>query len=129
MLKARSSPGFTMIEVLVALALMLAGLAGAGIVLGQSIQYERESGSRRAAIRLAGSLADELRALDRDATTSIASDAPAIRAWTTSVLAVLPEGSAARVDVEAALPARYRITIEWPVAGLGVQRLVLPVTT
>jgi hypothetical protein len=27
------------------------------------------------------------------------------------------------------MPARYTITIEWPVAGLGVQRLVLPVTT
>ena len=129
MLKARFAAGFTMIEVLVALALMLAGLAGAGIVHGQSIQCERESGSRRAAIRLAGSLAEELRALDRDASTSIASDAPAIRAWTTSVLAVLPAGSVARVDVEAALPARYRITIEWPVAGLGMQRLVLPVTT
>jgi len=129
MLKARFAAGFTMIEVLVALALMLAGLAGAGIVLGQSIQYERESGSRRAAIRLAGSLAEELRALDRDVSTSIASDAPEIRAWTTSVLAVLPAGSVARVDVEVAVPARYRITIEWPVAGLGMQRLVLPVTT
>ena len=118
-----------MVEVLVALALMLAGLAGAGIVLGQSIQYERESGSRRAAIRLAGSLAEELRALDRDTSTSIAPDAPEIRAWTTSVLAVLPAGSAARVDVEVAIPARYRITIEWPVAGLGMQKLVLPVTT
>ena len=118
-----------MIEVLVALALMLAGLAGAGIVLGQSIQYERESGSRRAAIRLAGSLADELRALDRDVGASIAPDAPAIRAWTTAALAALPTGSVARVDVEMSMPARYRITIEWPVAGLGMQRLVLPVTT
>ena len=69
MLKAHSTAGFTMIEVLVALALMLAGLAGAGIVLGQSIQFERESGSRRAAIRLAGSLAEELRALDVEAIT------------------------------------------------------------
>jgi prepilin-type N-terminal cleavage/methylation domain-containing protein len=129
MLRARIADGFTMIEVLVALALMLAGLAGAGIVLGQSIQYERESGSRRAAIRLAGSLAEELRALDRDASTSIAPDAPEIRTWTTSVLAVLPAGSVARVDVEVAVPARYRITIEWPVTGLGMQRLVLPVTT
>ena len=121
--------GFTMIEVLVALALMLAGLAGAGIVLGQSIQYERESGSRRAAIRLAGSLAEELRALDRDASASIAPDAPAINAWTIAALAALPTGSVAQVDIETAVPARYRITIEWPVAGLGMQRLVLPVTT
>ena len=118
-----------MIEVLVALALMLAGLAGAGIVLGQCIQYERESGSRRAAIRLAGSLAEELRALDRDMGASIEPDAPAIRAWTTAAIAALPAGSAARVDVEMVVPVRYRITIEWPVAGLGMQRLVLPVTT
>lgn len=118
-----------MIEVLVALALMLAGLAGAGIVLGQSIQYERESGTRRAAIRLAGSLAEELRALDRDASASIAVDAPAIRAWRTAALAALPTGSIAQVEIEIALPARYRITLEWPVSGLGMQRLVLPVTT
>ncbi len=52
-------------KTLIALALMLAGLAGAGIVLGRSIQYERESGTRRTAIRLAGSVAEELRALNR----------------------------------------------------------------
>jgi len=118
-----------MIEALVALALMLAGLAGAGIVLGQSIQYERESGSRRAAIRLAGSLADELRALNRDAVASVAPDSAAIRDWKAAAQAVLRTGSDARVAVEAGVPARYRITIEWPVAGLGMQRLVLPVTT
>ncbi len=43
MLIERTVGGFTLVETLVALALMLAGLAGAGIVLGQSIQYERES--------------------------------------------------------------------------------------
>ena len=71
----------------------------------------------------------ESRSSGSQRSTSIASDAPEIRAWTTSVLAVLPAGSVARVDVEVAVPARYRITIEWPVAGLGMQRLVLPVTT
>jgi prepilin-type N-terminal cleavage/methylation domain-containing protein len=126
MLKAR---GFTLVEALVALALMLAGLAGAGIVLGRSIQQERESGSRRAAIRLAGSLAEELRALDRDAAASVAPDAPAVLAWSVAARAALPAGSTATLAVDAGLPARYRITIEWPVAGLGMQRLVLPVTT
>jgi prepilin-type N-terminal cleavage/methylation domain-containing protein len=67
MLSRRRPRGFTLVEALVALALMLAALAGAGLVLGRSIQHERESGTRRAAIRLAGSLAEELRALDRDA--------------------------------------------------------------
>lgn len=126
MLKPR---GFTLVEALVALALMLAGLAGAGIVLGRSIQQERDSGSRRAAIRLAGSLADELRALDRDAVASLAPDAPAITAWSAAARAALPAGSSATVQTEAGAPARYRITIEWPVAGVGMQRLVLPVTT
>jgi prepilin-type N-terminal cleavage/methylation domain-containing protein len=123
------SGGFTLIEVLVALALMLAGLAGAGIVLGRSIQQERESGSRRAALRLAASLADELRALDSDPAASIAPDAPALDAWYAAVRAALPAGTVARVEVDAGVPDRYRITIEWPVAGLGMQRLVLPVTT
>jgi len=59
--------GFTLIEALVALALLLAGIAGAGIMLGQSIQYERESGSRRIAIEASvsgrdlGSAAREVR--------------------------------------------------------------------
>ncbi len=121
--------GFTLVEVLVALVLMLAGLAGAGIVLGRSIQQERESGSRRAALRLAASLADELRALDRDPAASLAPDAPVFDAWHASVRASLPAGTVARVEVDAGPPAAYRITIEWPVSGLGMQRLVLPVTT
>jgi len=121
--------GFTLIEVLVALVLLLAGIAGAGIVLGQSIQYERESGGRRAALRFAASLADELRSLDRDPAASLAADAPAIRAWTAAVESVLPDGSTARVELEGTSPARYVIRIEWPVAGVGTQRILLPVTT
>jgi len=123
------SRGFTLVEVLVALALMLAGLAGAGLVLGRSIQQERESGSRRAAIRLAGSMAEELRALGRDTGVSLPPDAPAVLAWSAAVQAALPAGTLASVDVETGPPAHYRITIEWPVTGLGMQRLVLPVTT
>lgn len=123
------SRGFTLTEALVALAIMLACLAGAGLVLGRSIQHERESGTRRAAIRLAGSLAEELRALDRDFVASVPADSPALAAWTASALASLPAGSAARVEITPGTPARYRITIEWAVAGLGMQRVVLPVTT
>jgi Tfp pilus assembly protein PilV len=129
MLKDRYSGGFALIEVLVALMLMLAGLAGAGIVLLQSVQYERESSHRRAAIRFAGSLAEELRALNRGDGIALAADAPAILAWAATVAAVLPAGSIARVEADESIPVNYLISIEWPVAGVGVQRLVLPVTT
>lgn len=121
--------GFTLVEALVALALMLVGLAGAGLALGRSIQHERESGNRRAALRLAASLADELRALDRDAFATLAPDSPAIADWSAAVIAALPEGASAHVDRDGAMPEGYLIRIEWPVAGVGMQRLVLPVTT
>ncbi len=129
MLRRDVARGFTLVEALVALALMLTGLAGAGIVLGQSVQYERDSSHRRTAIRLAASLAEELRALDRDTDARLEADAPAILAWSAAVDAALPEGSAGRVEVAGTIPDGYLITIEWPVAGLGIQRLLLPVTT
>lgn len=129
MLNQKLLHGFTLVEALVALALMLAGLAGAGLVLGRSIQHERESGNRRTALRFAASLADELRALDRDAFASLEPDAPAITAWMAAVSAALPAGTSARVERDDEIPARYFIRIEWPVAGAGMQRLVLPVTT
>ncbi len=129
MLSVRSARGFTLIEALVGLALMLAGLAGASLVLLQSVQYERESSNRRAAIRFAGSLAEELRALGRGDGIPLAADAPAILAWTAAVESALPAGSVARVEVGESSPVSYRISIEWPVAGVGMQRLVLPVTT
>ncbi len=129
MLTGRSCRGFTLIEALVALTVMLAGLAGASLMLLQSVQYERESSNRRAAIRLAASLADELRALRRDDGTPLAADAPVFVAWIARVEAALPSGSSARVDIAGANPADYRITIEWPVSGVGLQRLTLPVTT
>lgn len=129
MLIAPRSRGFTLVEALVALTLMLAGLASAGIVLGRSIQYERESGTRRTAIRLAGSMAEELRALDREPADSIPADTPALAVWSEAAVASLPAGSTARVEFAPDMPTEYRITIEWPVAGLGLQRIVLPVTT
>jgi prepilin-type N-terminal cleavage/methylation domain-containing protein len=128
-LSLRDQCGFTLVEALVALALMLAGIAGAGIVLGQSIQYERESSNRRTAIRLASSLAEELRAMDRDAFVSLPLDAPAILAWSSAAAAALPSGSRASVELDADVPGRYLVRIEWPAAGVGIQRVVLPVTT
>jgi prepilin-type N-terminal cleavage/methylation domain-containing protein len=129
MLNSGDTRGFTLIEALVALALMLAGLAGGSILLLQSVQYERESSNRRAAIRLAASLADELRALGRDDGMPLAEDSPPIAAWIATVESTLPAGASARVVAGGANPAAYRIEIQWPVAGSGPNRLILPVTT
>lgn len=128
MLTMARARGFTLVEVLVALVLMLAGLAGGSLLLLQSVQYERESSNRRAAIRHAASLAEELRALDRGDGKPLPADTPAIAAWIATVEMTLPAGSAARVDIERENPAGYRIEIAWPVAGSGRNRLVLPVT-
>lgn len=129
MLIRHTEAGFSMVEALVALALLLAGVAGASLLLLQCVQYERESSNRRAAIRLAGSLAEELRALRRDDGEPLAADAAAIVAWITDVETALPAGSSARVDVEGSRPARYTIRIAWPVAGQGMQLLRFPVAT
>jgi len=129
MLNRPADAGFSLIETMVALTLLLAGIAGASLLLLQCVQYERESSNRRAAIRLAGSLAEELRALRRDDGEPLAADAAAIVAWIAGVEAALPVGSTARVDVLGSRPARYTIQIEWPVAGQGSQRLRFPVAT
>jgi prepilin-type N-terminal cleavage/methylation domain-containing protein len=128
MLTATSMRGFTLVEALVALALMLAGLAGGSLLLLQSMQYERESSNRRAAMRFAASLAEELRALDGGDGLPLAADSPAIITWIGAVESTMPAGSTARVHAARVSPAGYQIEIEWPVAGSGRNRLVLPVT-
>ncbi len=128
MLIRHSMAGFSLIEAMVALALLLAGLAGASLLLLQCVQCERESSNRRAAIRFMGSLAEELRAL-RPGTGAIAADDAAIAAWIADVESVLPAGSSAGVEVAAMRPTRYSIRIAWPVAGGGMQSLNLAVVT
>lgn len=128
MLTSASMRGFTLVETLVALALMLAGLAGGSVLLLQSMQYERESSNRRAAMRFAASLAEELRALDGGDGLPLATDSPAVIAWTAAVESTLPAGSTARLHATRVSPAGYQIEIAWPVAGSGRNRLLLPVT-
>jgi Tfp pilus assembly protein PilV len=129
MLNRETTSGFSLIEALVALTLLLAGVAGASLLLLQSVQYEREASNRRTALRLAASLSEELRALRRDDGVPMAADAAVITAWIAHVRSALPAGAVARVEVGGARPARYMIVIEWPVAGIGSQRLNLAVVT
>jgi type II secretory pathway pseudopilin PulG len=129
MLRRRGMRGFTLIEALIALALTLAGVAGATVLLLQGVQHERESATRRNALRLAGSLAEELRSAGRGDGTALPADAPVIVAWRELARSVLPAGAEARAEPVGAEPAAYRITIDWPVAGSGMQRFTLVVTT
>lgn len=151
MLRATGSRGFTLVEALVALAILLAGLAGAAALLLQTVQQERESGNRRAALRLATSMADQLRAVRRpdgrpvlaiagvdparactDEPDSCAAEQAAGRLlaeWTADVLLALPQGTSAAVAVPDASIPDYLIAIDWPSAGGVAQRLEFPVST
>lgn len=128
MLSRRAIRGFTLIEAMVALGILLAGIAGSSVMLLRSVQHERESATRRTAIRLAGSLAEELRVLQPPAGASLPADAPALSAWRAAAMSALPDGAEARVEPAGTAPPMYRVTIAWPVAGLGLQRLALAIT-
>jgi type IV pilus modification protein PilV len=143
--------GFTLIEALVAIAILVAGLAGSAALLLRTIQQERESGSRRAALRIATSMADQLRAIRRPdgrallAITGIAAatacaDQPAscapeqaaerLRAtWATEAARSLSQGAAVNVAVPDPLVPEYLISIDWPATGGDKERLRFPVTT
>ncbi len=151
MLKNGPARGFTLIEAIVALAIMVAGLAGSAALLLQSVRQERESGSRRAALRIATSMADQLRAIRRpdgrpvlaitgvepaaacaDRPASCASENAAERlraAWAAEAAFTLPQGAAVSVAVPDAFVPEYLISIDWPATGGGTERLRLPVTT
>ena len=119
------TPGFSLVEALVALMVLLAGIAGAALLLLQTVQYERESANRRAALRFAGSLAEELRAL-RPADG--AAMAPDIAPWAAQVEAAMPVGTIAGLRAAGTTPPQYGISIEWPVAGGERVQLRLAVT-
>lgn len=143
--------GFTLIEALVAIAIMVVGIGGSAALLLQTIRQERESASRRTALRIANSMADQLRTVRRPdgravlAITGItAADACVnqpgsceseraaerlLVAWIAEARSALPQGALASVAVPDAQVAEYLISIDWPAAGGGVERLRMPVTT
>lgn len=151
MLKSRPTRGFTLPEALVAIAIMVTGLAGSAAMLLKTVVQERESGSRRAAIRIAASLAEQLRAIRRPdgrpvlAITGVepgtacagqaSSCAPEYAAeqlraiWEAEAAFVLPRGATVGVDVPDPLLPEYLISINWPAVGGGTEQLRLPVTT
>ena len=142
--------GYTLPEALVALALLSLGLGTTTLMLVQAIRHEREAACRTAAVRTAGSLAEQLRLLRRsdglplqsiaDANESPACAADAadctleleaarvLEAWRARVTAHLPEGSASTVAVLDEAAPSYLIRIEWPdpgAAGRSALRLAV----
>jgi Tfp pilus assembly protein PilV len=135
----RHQHGFSLPEALVALTLLSSSLATTALMLVQAVRHEREAACRAAAVRLAGSLAEQLRLLRRSdgqplqaiadasepasclaaADCAVESDAAdVLAAWRNEVAASLPADSNARVSVLGQAPASYLIQIDWPdVAG------------
>lgn len=134
--------GFALAETLIALTLLSFGLTSSVALLLQALRHERESTTRTAALRLAASLGDELRALRRPdgrallAVTGETSDiacaepsavcaaessaAAALVAWREQLTTALPAGARGSVEVsDPAIPA-YLIAMAWPSAGADV---------
>lgn len=151
MLTSARARGFTLIEALVAVVIMIAGLASSAMILLQTVRQEGESASRRAALRVAASMADQLRALrrpDGHAVLAITGISPIVAcadhppscetelaaervriSWLADAAYSLPLGAAAEVSVpDPALP-EYLVSIGWPAIGGGREQLRLPVTT
>ncbi len=132
--------------------MLSAGIAGAATVLVQTVRHGREASERVAAVRLAESLAEDLRALrrpdgralgsvaDLDAAVACADSPPScpleheaarrLAAWRRLVIGLLPVGAAAYVVIPDPAVAVYAIRIEWrPPADTRDSVVVLPVET
>jgi Tfp pilus assembly protein PilV len=125
-------------EALAALTLLSMGLGTTTLMLVQAVRHEREAACRTAAVRTAGSLAEQLRLLRRSdgrpLQAIVAPGEPAdcataedcdielkasrtLATWQANASASLPEGSTSQVEVLAEAPPSYLIRIEWPDLG------------
>ena len=132
-------PGFALIESLVAITLLSAGLAGSAALLVQTLRQQHAATYRAIALRQAVSLADALRVLRRadgrplQAVTSpgaMPACAPApddcmlersarrqIDDWQAATAALLPTGSMAQVTLLPISPIAYLVRLTWRVPG------------
>jgi len=127
--------GFSLPEVLVALTLLSSSLATTALMLVQALRHEREAACRSTAVRLAGTLAEQLRLLQRSdgrplqsiagvggpASCEVAADCVVesdatrvLDAWYGEAHANLPAGSSAGVELLGDAPPAYLIRIDWP---------------
>lgn len=133
--------GIALVESLVAITLLGVGLGGSAALLVQAIGNEREAALRATALRHANSLADELRALLRDAgppveitvTPDVLRDcaepgdpctpeqwiAWRVADWHRTALAALPEGGSAGVELLDGPRPSWRVILAWPGSDLA----------
>ncbi|HEY2841246.1 MAG TPA: prepilin-type N-terminal cleavage/methylation domain-containing protein, partial [Pirellulales bacterium] len=108
-------PGFTLIEIIVAIALLAAAMLSATQVLMISARQRRAADRRFAAQLEASNVAERIAALDYDAITPEAAQAMKL---TPDAQSALPEAElkVTSVLVETSTPHYKRITIEigWP---------------
>lgn len=142
--------GFALAESLVALTLLSLGLASVVGVLVQCLRGEREAATRTAALRMAASLGEELRALRppdgrallavtgvpaslacagrADSCAAEAAAATVIAAWHAELAVQGPAGAHGAVEVADPDVPSYRIAVRWPATGAGddvVLRLIV----
>lgn len=141
--------GYTLVEALVAIVLLSTALLGAAATVLQALRHERAAAEQSAALRVAVSLADELRATPRPdgrALLAVAGTDPAdaceahppscpaetaaaaaLAAAATLTAKTLPAGATLTVEVPAADRPSYRIELRWPGGDAGPARLRLAV--
>ena len=152
-MRARTpSRGFALLEALAAMVLLSAGLAAAAAMTAQTLRHGRDASLRVAALRLAESRAEDLRALRRPdgrALLAATGDDPALAcaaapatcameqaaalrlaAWRAELEAALPDGVLAAIEVADPSLAAYLIRIAWPQPGGSASAsITLPVET
>jgi type IV pilus assembly protein PilV len=131
----KRQPGFSLVEVLIALIILSVGMLGIAGLYVQSMQAGRTSMFRHQAVMLAGDVADRIRAnpragiayagagadnncvaggIDCDDLQMAAHD---IFTWDLEALAALPNGDVAVLFDDTVSPPLYTITISWNEPG------------
>ncbi len=127
----RSSAGFTLVEVLVALLVLSIGMLGIAALYLESLRASRQALVRTEAVTLASSIADQIRSnrnpagnYDCGGTCDAGEGGNAIavgdiNAWIAAVAAQLPSGTASITYTAAAAntPAIYDISVSWTEIG------------
>jgi len=135
--KCRTSAGFTLIEVLVALVVITVGMLGVAVLFVEGLQMNRTSLYRTTAVALAADMAERIRSNQNAVYEGIGPGANGNCAavactpdqladddwwrWRQSLEAYLPSGTVARITKSRAGPGntmdRFDIVLRWPEIG------------